>query len=273
MNYNPFQILQVSPTDNLNTIREAFKQQALMHHPDRGGNPFMFDLCKRAYNDIYKYKTQQQKQLRKEKRTISSLEAERVSSYGPTLDKGQQKHLERNFNKIFKNVRVETPHDIGYGDMMDRSSKAREDNPKLSRANKFKQNQLIVYEEPQALPTTKDNYEVLGQGKIKDFTNHSKGYTDYMVAHTEHDLKDGEKPHERIARLDNVKGRPKYKSMDQLKTARSNIRYTMSPQDQAKYNEKMRREKEMEEQRKMQFYQHQKQVQKRFNSIHNYLTY
>ena len=273
MEYNPFEILQVNPRSTLDTIRQAFKTQAMIHHPDRGGNPFMFDLCKRAYNDIYKYKMQQKKQLQKESRTISSVQKERVSSYGKALNRTQQKQLERNFNQIFQNVRVETPNDIGYADYMDKSSKSREDNPKLSNGKVFKKDQLVVYEEPKALPTTKENYEVLGENKVNDFTNHNKGYTDYMVAHTQHNYNDSEKPHERIAKLDNVRGRKTYKTVDQLRTARSNISHNMSPQDQLRYERKKQQEVEMEERRKMQFYKQKEEVEKRFNSIHNYLTY
>lgn len=271
MSYDPFQILQVSYTADLDTIREAFKSQALIHHPDRGGNPYHFDLCKRAYNDIYKYKKEQMRQLHMENRNISHLQQERSSSFGPSLNKVQQKQLQRNFNQIFQNIRVETPNDIGYGDMMERSTKSREDNPKLSAAKKFKQNQVVVFEEPQPLPTINENYEVLGQDKVNDFSNHSKGYTDYMVAHSEQEMTD--KPHERIAKLDNVKNRPSFKSIDQLQSARSNISYQMSPEEEMRYKNKLRQEQELEEQRKMMFFQHKQDVEKRFNQIHNYLSY
>ena len=271
MNYDPFKILNVSYTADLNTVREAFKVQALKFHPDRGGSPYYFDLCKKAYNDIYKYKKQQERQLRKEQRNISKLQQERSGRIGPELNRSQQKQLQRNFNQIFQNVRVENANDVGYGDVMEKSSKIRDDKPKLRNGKRFNKNQLVVYEEPKALPTIKENYEVLGEGKIKDFSNHSKGYTDYMVAHSEQDL--SHKPHERLQKLDNVRNRKKVRSVDELRSVRSNISYEMSPQEQRNYEMKKRREHEMEEKRKMQFYKHKQHVQKKFNQIHNYLTY
>ena len=151
--YDPYKILQVSYSADLNTIREAFKKQALVHHPDRGGNPAYFDMCKKAYNDIYRYKQEQQQQLHRESRNITKLKQERSASYAPNLNKGQQKELQRNFNQIFQNVRVETANDIGYGHLMEQSSKSREDNPTLESSKRFKKNQIVLYEEPQPLPT------------------------------------------------------------------------------------------------------------------------
>ena len=275
MNYDPFKILEVNYTTTLPEIREAFKQKALIHHPDRGGNPYVFDLCKKAYHDIYIYKQQQIQQLNKEKRNITTLKQERTSSYAKQLNKSQQKQLFSNFNKIFQNTKIETPNDIGYGNFMVKSEQKYENNPQsLSLKKKFDNKQLIIYEEPQPLPSLNQNYEELGQNKIKDFSNKSLNglqYTDYMVAHTEQEVCD--KPHERIARLDNVKNKPQYKTVEQLVSDRSNISYDMSPEEQAKYNRKKQMELELEEKRKMQFFQYKQNIQKKFDQIHNYLSY
>ena len=273
MSYDPYKILHVSYTSDLNTIREAFKRQAMLHHPDRGGNPYLFDMCKKAYNDIYMFKQQQAKHLQKESRNITQLKSERSASYGPSLNKHQQKSLERNFNQIFNNVRVETANDVGYGHMMDQSTGTREDNPQLQSAKRFNNKQLVVYEEPEPLPSLSENYEVLGEHKIKDFGQKSLGgiqYTDYMVAHADREL--GNKPHDKIAQLENVRNRPQHKTVDQLRSERGRISYTMSPEDSQKYQIRKQQEEEMEEHRKMQFYQHVQNVEKKFNQIHNYLT-
>ena len=266
--YDPYKVLQVSYTADLSTIRDAFKRMALLHHPDRGGNHAYFDLCKRAYTDIYNYKTQQQAQLQRENMNYTQYKQQRASNnnFVPQLDKNQQKHLQRNFNQVFQNVRVETANDIGYGDMMEKSSQNRDDNPTLDESKRFKKNQLILYEEPEPLPTITENYEVLGEGKIKDFSNHSKGYTDYMVAHSEQDSI------EKLASMENVRQRQSFKSVDELRSARSNISYQMSPEELHKYNMRQQREKEMEEQRKMNFYQHKQNVERKMNQITNFLT-
>ena len=268
-NYDPYKILQVNYTDDLKTIRDAFKKQALIHHPDRRGNKDTFDLCTRAYRDIYKFKQHQQKQLSKETRSLGEMQKSRGEKYSnTTLDKGQQKDLERNFNRIFDNVRVERPNDIGYGHIMaDSKGLSRTDNPELKQKDRFSKRQLVVFEEPQPLSTLKDNYEVLGEHKLKDFSKSHSGsssqYTDYIVAHSEQDS------------IDNMKNvrETSYKSIDELQQARGRITYKLSPQDEQKHNMKVQREKEMEERRQMLFYKHKEDVSKKFNSIHNYLTH
>lgn len=266
MNYDPFQILQVNYTADLETIRNAFKNKALLHHPDRGGNPYQFDLCKRAYSDIYKYKKEQERQLHKEKRNITQLQQERTNQ-NLILNKTQQKQLERNFHQIFQNVKTESVNDIGYGHLMEKSTQSRDDNPTLSQEKRFEKRQLVIYEEPLPLTSLNENYEILGESKVNDFSNHAYGYTDYMIAHSEKaSVKD-------LENLENVRNKPKYKSIDALQQARQNISYDMSPEELRRYQEKQRRETEMEEQRKMQFYQHVQNVEKKFNQIHNYLTY
>ena len=269
MSYDPYKILQVNYTADLDTIRQAFRKQALIHHPDRGGNPFHFDLCKRAYNDIYKYKTLQQQQLNKESRTINNLKTERnKQKLAPQLNASQQKSIHRNFNKIFQNIKVETVNDIGYGHLMEKSSKARDDNPTLTSAQKFKKQQLVIYQEPEALSTLTDNYEVLGEDNIKDYGNRANNgmqYTDYIKAHSDSNISE-------LANLENVKNKTKYKSIDQLQNERSNITYEMSPQELHKYQMRKKQELETEERRKMQFFQHKQNIARKFNQIQNYLT-
>jgi len=266
-NYDPYKILQVNYTDNLVTIRNAFKRLALIHHPDRGGNQHIFDLCTRAYRDIYTFKQQQQKQLHRENRTLSQVKKSRPQTYTEVkLNQSEQKDLEKNFNRIFDNVRIEKPSDIGYGHMMAKSSKSRDDKPSLSEKDRFSKRQLVVYEEPQPISTLKDNYEELGESKIKDFSKRHSGsaaqYTDYLVAHSDKDS---------IESMTNVRN-TNYKSMDDLLQSRKGISYKMTSQDQQKYDMKIHREKEMEQKRQMLFYKHKEDVSKKFSQIHRYLT-
>lgn len=269
--YDPYKVLEVSYSADLETIRQAFRHQALTHHPDRGGNPHRFDLCKRAYNDIYKFKQQQQQQLHQESRTLNNMQQSRSNQkLAPTLNSSQQKSIQRNFNKIFNNIRIETSNDIGYGHLMEKTSANRDDNPTLQNNKKFKDQQLVIYEEPQPLSTLSANYEVLGEDKINDFGNRNNSgmqYTDYMKAHS-----DGNSISE-LANLKNVKDRPQYKTIGQLENARGNISYEMSPQDLQRHQMRKQQELETEEKRKMQFYQHKKNVEKKFNQIQNYLSY
>ena len=87
-----------------------------------------------------------------------------------------------------------------------------------------------------------------------------------MVAHSEQDSI------EKLASMENVRQRQSFKSVDELRSARSNISYQMSPEELHKYNMRQQREKEMEEQRKMNFYQHKQNVERKMNQITNFLT-
>jgi molecular chaperone DnaJ len=48
MNY--YQILDLPDFSDLETIKNKYKQLVKMHHPDKGGDSFEFDLVKQAYD-------------------------------------------------------------------------------------------------------------------------------------------------------------------------------------------------------------------------------
>lgn len=49
---NPYQLLGVSEDSTLEQVKEAYKQLALKHHPDKGGNPETFKIYKLAFKMI-----------------------------------------------------------------------------------------------------------------------------------------------------------------------------------------------------------------------------
>ena len=266
--YDPYKVLQVNYNDDIDIIRNSFLKLARIHHPDKGGNPATFDLIKRAYSDIWNFRKHQERQLHRENRNISKIRKERASVDIIQLNKGEQKNIERNFNRIFQNTRVETANDRGYGNTMVESSNHREDDKHIKRnpVKKFEK-QIVLYEEPEGIHLLNQNYEELGQTNIKDFSKRNTSgqqYTDYMVAHSDSvSVND-------LQKLPNI--RRDYKSVNELKNNRSKVSYKMSPEEQEKYNVKMQREKDMEEKRQMMFYQHKRDVEKKYNSIKNFLT-
>ena len=266
--YDPYKVLQVNYSDDLETIRDSFRKMALIHHPDRGGNPKMFDLIRKSYKDIFDFRKNQERHLQREARNISKMRKERATIDTVQLNENEQKSIERNFNRIFQNTRVETANDRGYGNNMVESSNHREDDKNIKRnpVKKFEK-QIVIYEEPEGINLLGQNYEELGQTNIKDFSKRNlsgQQYTDYMVAHSDsisvNDLQN----------LPNI--RKDYKSVNELKNSRSKVSHRMSPEQLAKYNTKIQREKDMEERRQMMFYQHKKDVEKKYNSIRNFLT-
>ena len=51
---DPFVLLGLTSAATLEEVKRAFRQRALEHHPDQGGNPEAFLATKRAYDSILK---------------------------------------------------------------------------------------------------------------------------------------------------------------------------------------------------------------------------
>ena len=45
---DPYQILNISNESTLDQVKEAYRQLAKIHHPDKGGNPETFKIIKIA---------------------------------------------------------------------------------------------------------------------------------------------------------------------------------------------------------------------------------
>jgi len=47
---NLYKILEVTPSATTGEIKEAYRRKSMEHHPDRGGNPVLFDQVKKAHD-------------------------------------------------------------------------------------------------------------------------------------------------------------------------------------------------------------------------------
>lgn len=70
-------ILGVDPESNLYNIREKFKKLVLLHHPDKGGNPIIFDSIKNAYTLIYNEKQDEIKLNKRQNMTYDEYNKQR----------------------------------------------------------------------------------------------------------------------------------------------------------------------------------------------------
>ena len=48
-NNNPYNILEISESANEDEIRKAYKRLIILHHPDKGGDPVLFNKTHEAY--------------------------------------------------------------------------------------------------------------------------------------------------------------------------------------------------------------------------------
>jgi len=50
MIFSPYVILGISPTADIEAIKTAYRQLSKRHHPDKGGDPIIFDAITKAYD-------------------------------------------------------------------------------------------------------------------------------------------------------------------------------------------------------------------------------
>lgn len=168
------------------------------------------------------------------------------------------------FNQLFNENKVkEEDEEGGYSDWMEKSDSNRPtlDVPKSkniksenfninifnSTFDKIEDNStrdVIKFTEPQPLNIqTRMNYTELGISNTDDYSNKSEHaqlhYTDYKKAHSTTKLVDPK----------DIQSRQDYKSVDDLEAHRSRVQFTMSSDDEYKYNELKKKEEAIEKKR------------------------
>jgi curved DNA-binding protein CbpA len=270
MELDPYQILGISYSANLKEIRMRFKELVLINHPDRGGHSESFDIIKRAYSYIFLYKKKQKKQLEKEQRTFDGYTSTR-NFQNESLDREfsklkinpNDKSLNnKKFNKIFEIHKTNDPDDRGY---KSKRSKKRLDFEKIRKMKneKNKKQQIVVFEEPNPIELTKENYKKLGLKYVKDFSQNigknGSQYCDFQKAYTEYDYNTMTN-----YRKDDF-------SLEEYQQKRSNINFEMNPQEKMKMKMKMKQELEMENRRQFIIQKNDDLMLKKFHSTNNYL--
>lgn len=284
---NPYEVLNVPRNFEWEQLKNAYRHAASLVHPDKGGNRHLFNLvteCFRHLANEYKardadkphYMLKQQSQ-----EYMQQYQPQPGAGMGagprPGMEEGRYVHRDRDragagarevravpsvmdgnflnkFNQTFEENRLEDEEvQHGYGDMMEKSSKNRDDIsvPKLMKKfepSKFNKvfdkvapvsKEVIVYTEPEPLQLAKQlQYTEIGGTKPNDYTSSLESsikYTDYMRAHTTARLVDPRA----------VQDRKEFKSVEQYQKARAKIT------DKPLTAEELRRKKEKEEQEKL----------------------
>lgn len=257
---DPYKILGLDKYNiNVDKIKKAYKMKAYRNHPDRGGSPELFKKITQSYmyllnkyeqEDEYKWKTQQEV-IKKEYDANTSV------------NKGYQNvHISKDnfnlnkFNQVFEDYRMQNAFDDGYGNIMTNDKRTDEkievksifSNQNFNKDifnqafadekdNSYGHDEVIVYDEPEALPSNGGSFQELGQTRISDFTG-GRG-VDYKRAYG----KDS-----KFINPDSVKYR-EYKNLNELKSERSNISHQMNPEDKRKYEQRKIREAAREKRR------------------------
>lgn len=251
---DPFNIMAKEKM-NLTQLKEKYKQLTFIHHPDKGGSIENFNTLNQAIISITKLqKYYQNTQTHNSLRNSFTKSAE-TSKKTSNVNMGKKFSIDK-FNKIYNANKLSFRENEGYGTLMGKTSKVREDiniqrlgtgkisNEQFSSAfNNYKKKALGDIEVRQhTLPEPTNinaelNYKLLGENK-KNFTNQKSGYTDYKQAHIDNNL----------INTNGVSTR-QFKSVEELESDRSN-NMTLTQKDKDMIERSKKKEIEQEEYRK-----------------------
>lgn len=249
LDVDPYEVFGLSKNFEWEELKLAYRRVAKLVHPDKGGSDMLFKKvsdCFRILAQEYKarqadkpfYELRNQSRQYSEANPVKAPPATLAASGAGGSKGGAGGNFLDKFNRAFEDNRFEDDDaTIGYGHLMDKSSKVRGDvdipkiiNGKFNSSEfnrKFDETtiataanskQLKKYTEPEALPLAKKiQYTELGGDKPDDFSSTNEGlgerglqYTDYMVAYTTSRLVDPR----------NVASRKEYKSVSEYEKSR-----------------------------------------------------
>jgi curved DNA-binding protein CbpA len=206
-----YQMFNLDQNFDLAELKKAYRKRARACHPDRGGEPEMFEWVTKCYMMLLeKYKRRQSDRQFTDLRddSINFINEQQQQHQPPqkiAICSGENFDVQA-FNKIYKDNRLLNPFDNGHGDWMKSYDYTQEKIPELFSQkfnlnvfnNTFDQmkdkdeacNQLISRSNPEALLTVlTEGYTELGQDAVNDFGNISSsgglGYTDVKKAYTQ----------------------------------------------------------------------------------------
>jgi hypothetical protein len=134
------------------------------------------------------------------------------------------------------------------------------------KKSKKQSNSLIEYQEPIALETSLSNFNqsMLGIDDVDDFGAINSGglsYTDYKKAHIDENM---------LIDVNKVKYKS-YKSVEQLENDRSNVSFTLSPEDKRRQEMMQRKLEEDDNFRMQQQRRHDDMIQSHYKKINQRL--
>ena len=286
-NVNPYQLLGLPQNYTIEQLKMAYRKKAIQTHPDKGGNPELFDEVTKAYFTLLENlkNKEQDKQFMdlksQSKSYIEDQSSDKRQNISLTQNLGKEKFNLTAFNKIFEENRITEPTDKGYDDWLKDEKNVKE--PPKVFSKKFNidvfnstfenwkdedenlSREIVLRDEPNALMAFhgKTGYSELGVDRVDDFSNadpnsRNLGYTDLKQAYS----KNG------IMNTKAIKPRESYKNVQEYEKARANISYTMSEEDIRREEMKKRREQEEEDRRVHRVQQRDNQAFNSYNRVH-----
>ena len=280
---NPYKLLELPQNYTLEQLKLSYRKKALLNHPDKGGNPEIFDQTTKAYFSLLEKlkKKEDDKQFIDLKNQSKDYIGKQLEDNKQNIKLKAEKFNLTSFNKIFEENKIDEPTDKGYDDWLKNDNNAKE--PPKVFSKKFNIDnfnsmfedwkdqdehlgrEIVLRDEPNALMAYhgKTGFTELGVDRIDDFTNadpnsRNLGYTDLKQAYS----KSG------IINTRAVPQRESYKNVDEYEKARAKVSYTMTPEDIRREAIKKKREEEQEEIRVQRIQNKDNQAFKSYNRVH-----
>jgi curved DNA-binding protein CbpA len=251
---DPFDILGIKPTRDINKIKIGYKKMLIATHPDKmGGDARCFMMVHTAFNEL--------KGIYGKSEVSMPTNNVEYKEHKCTTSKNNKKMSGKEFNAFFQDNKISTldPFNRGYSQQMSKSLTFQEDASQLKNASisNIPKRDVVIYREPKAAATGSwtDNCEPLGKDKIDDFTTNSA--TDYMKAYSH--------PEELV---DTAR---RHQSVDDLKSERGSANFSKSKEDERYYKKLEQHKARVEAKQNKKYKQQQNLINDQYTKLHERL--
>ena len=261
---DPYKILGIHKNYDEQSLKKAYLKAAMKTHPDRGGTPAQFQQVSIAYTLLTKKLKERDNNHSHHELREGAREYVSGQLNQPKMNVNMKDNFDVDvFNKIYEDNKIPEVYDEGYGSWMESNPALESGQEKLfqsgfnkdlfnSTFEKYKQeqsqrnpqSQMVKYQEPEVRisATNQDSLMTLGQGKITNFggTTDNLSYTDYKQAFTDSST---------LIDTSTVDLGKRANSIGGVKAQRSNLSYTMTPEDEQRLSLQRLQEQQEEQKR------------------------
>ena len=263
-NINPYEVFNLSNKFTWEELKDSYKELALSTHPDKnGGDNQLFNIVTTCFKKLaLEYKNRESDRQHNELKQQSKqyYNSHDTESRLKDIIQGNKKITNDMFNKTFEKCKIDDDeNDFGYGNIMEKSSKIRDDikidrlfskdkvdnntfNEVFNKNVPVAKSSIIKYKEPEPLVLAKSmQFTELGGKRPDDYSSsveqRTLAYTDYMRAY------DGN----RFVDEDLIKNRKEFKSVKDYEIYRDNkVKKELSSKEK-KYIEQKKLKEEQDE--------------------------
>lgn len=238
---DPFKVLNVAYTITIPQLKQQFKNLVLKFHPDRGGDPHIFDQFHRAYKQILQFKILEQQNYNTMNRTYEGLVQNRSQmNLFPNIQ--NPNYSPHTFNQVFEEEKkkINDPYAVGRQHFMDTD-------------NSKQQMQIAIVDEPEWMTSSVvANTRELGKDQVNDFSSYVMRPGDPIQCS---DLMHAYRNEESHTNMKNSRQTSQLSSQaDVNKYNRDRNMYTQQPKSQQQiYRENIKKQQEYEKEMKRRY--------------------